>query len=244
MSFHFRATQEWPSQERPDHIRPGWRARVRVARPTVSVVVVVCVAALELALRRLRGGEREQQRTERAAEIERSSFQEAFETARQAAFVRGEERGRAAGERAGIAASEKAGAEAGARQGAAAVERRQAAIAAAEAAAAEAARRAAAEARAERRAARAAAAATPEPAPLRRRRRRPLRRRPHPQNPASIPGASRAELAREPSLVLVGEDEPLALRPHHEPIGDAPPLELDRSVSLQAVSGERRGEPA
>ena len=47
-------------------------------------------------------------------------------------------------------------------------------------------------------------------------------------------------LAREPSFVLVGEDDPLALRPHHEPIGDAPPRSSTGAVSFQAVS---RGRP-
>ncbi len=243
MSFHFRATQGWPSQERPEHVAPGWRARIWVARPTVSVVVVVCVAAVELAFFGYLIGTESTGGTERATEIQQSSFQGAFETARQAAFVRSEERGRAAGERAGRAASERAGADAGARQGAAAVERRQAAIAAAEAAAAAA---AAAERRGPRggqRGRRRPRYPSPRRSRFRPRLRRPLRR-PNRLSPVSIPWASRAELAREPSFVLVGEDDLLALRPHHEPIGDAPLPELDPSLSFQPVSGEGRGEPA
>ena len=76
MSFHFRATQGWPSQERPEHVAPGWRARIWVARPTVSVVVVVCVAAVELAFFGYLIGTESTGGTERATEIQQSSFQE------------------------------------------------------------------------------------------------------------------------------------------------------------------------
>ena len=244
MSFHFRATQGWPSQERPEHVAPGWRARIWVARPTVPVVVVVCVAAVELAFFGYLIGTESTGGTERATEIQQSSFQGAFETARQAAFVRSEERGRRP--ESGRAERPRRGPVRTPVPG-------------------KAPRRSSGGRRRSRR----PRQQRPRPRPRRRRRgprggqrgrrrprypsprrsrfrprlRRPLRR-PNPLSPVSIPGASRAELAREPSFVLVGEDDLLALRPHHEPIGDAPPPELDPSVSFQAVSGEGRGEPA